>query len=201
MPDGYLNQSLWLLKLYIFLSACRKVFIVYYKDSAATEIQIEGLCDILNKLSNEYICDCDILHRTEPGIINWNNWTQQEIEKADCVILVCSQQLYDCLSQATSSPLIQTAVAAISGTAIANLCSMTNSSKFIPVFLDRDVDHNFLPNCLKSRKVYKLMTTGLMNIPSNGVPADVFYQTMQEYLHHNISETEDLIDLVICLRT
>ena len=151
--------------------ACRKVFIVYHKDSHITEIQIEGLCDILNKLwAKGFVCDCDVLHRTEPGI-NWNNWTERMIEEADFVLLVCSPQLYGCLSQAKSSPLIHTAVAVISGAAIANLCSIsTDSSKFIPVFLNQNVDRKFVPNSLKSHKVYELITTGLMKIPSNGIP-------------------------------
>ena len=157
------------------------------------------MCDILNKLSKECVCDCDIVHRTEPGI-DWNNWTQRKIQEANFVLLVCSKQLYDCLSQAKNSPLIRTAVAMISGAAIANLCSMTDSSKFIPIFLNQDVDHDIVPNCLKSRKVYKLITTGLMDIPSDGVPADVFHRAIQEYFNQNFSETKDVIDLVECLK-
>lgn len=123
------------------------------------------------------------------------------IEEADFVLLVCSPQLYGCLSQAKSSPLIHTAVAVISGAAIANLCSIsTDSSKFIPVFLNQNVDRKFVPNSLKSHKVYELITTGLMKIPSNGIPADKFHQEIQEYLDQNDRETKDLLELVVCLR-
>ena len=101
-----------------------------------------------------------VMYCTEPNqvLTGTVKLTERMIEEADFVLLVCSPQLYGCLSQAKSSPLIHTAVAVISGAAIANLCSIsTDSSKFIPVFLNQNVDRKFVPNSLKSHKVYELI--------------------------------------------
>ena len=180
------------------------MFIVYFNEDPT---KIEDLCDILNKLSSlssqrTFMCDCDIQHKDEVGN-DWNNWTEQQIREADVVLLVCSAQLHTCLSQVTSPPPIQTATGLVSGSAIANLCSILRDSsrKFIPVFLNQPINADLVPTSLIGRRAYRVNTTGLMAIQAVGLNEEQFNRVVRTYLlNHREDEARDLIDLVGCLR-
>ena len=181
----------------------KKVFIVYERSTKEDEIQ--NLCDILNVLSNApqgrvFVCDCDIQHRGEVGI-DWNNWTVQQIEKADVVLLVCSPKLHSFLSQCRDQTPIQTTTGLVSAAAIANLCSIQGSAnKFIPVFLNHPIDTKLVPTSLAGRKAYDVSIAGLMAIRSDGLKKEEFTQKINDYLNtHKEDETKGLIELVQCL--
>ena len=183
------------------MNTSRKVFIVYCLGGN-TEIEIEDLCDILNNLSRNsqgrvvFKCECDLKHRLKVGT-EWSNWTVQQIKQADIVLLVCSRQLYDCLSQPREPPPIQTATGPVCAAAICNLCS---SGKFIPVFLNHCIDRDLVPTSLAGRKAYRVNTTGLMAIETDGMDEEEFNQIIKNYLlDHQEDEMKDLIELVECL--
>ena len=182
----------------------KKVFIIY--EISTTRIEIENLRDILNVLSHTpqgqaFTCDCDIQHGGDVGI-DWSNWTVQQIQKADVVLLVCSPKLHTYLSQCRDPTPIQTAMGAVSAAAIANLFNILEDSarKFIPIFLNQPIDAKLVPASLAGRKAYEVQTAGLMALQSEGMSGEEFSQITSEYLSdHQENETKDLIELIQCL--
>lgn len=178
------------------------MFIAYCGRNAT---HVEDMCDILNHLSSQtgscqaFKCDCDVKHRAKQGI-NWNMWTEKQIQGADYVLLVCSHQLHDCLYQRKGQTNIETATGQVSAESISNLFSLdaANTKKFIPVFLNQPVNTEVVPIALVGRKVYQVNTTGLMALKTEDRNFD---QAVTDYLtEHMENEAKGLIELVECLR-
>ena len=188
-----------------FIIGNKKVFVVYYSSKNATDI--EDLCTILSLPSESPVhchvhCYCDVNHKLEIGT-NWNTWTEQQIQAADVVLLVCSPALHNCLTHPRGSCTIITATGDVSGTAIANLCSIDNqcSYKFTPIFLNQPIDRILIPLSLAGGKAYQVNITGLTAL-NEKLKKKNFQAEVQRYLQDNQnSEARGLIELMEFLRS
>ena len=147
-----------------------------------------------------YSCTVDFSYERHATVTNWSNWTERKIKDATHVLIVCTPELHDHLSQ-TDSTVFETHRGPVSSNMVANLMTdQKHSSKFIPVFLNTPVNRSHVPAALLGKRCYELRINQLIKNTMNDDDTQIYDGAVTMYLSHH-DEMKDLTDLITILRS
>ena len=180
------------------------MFILYCNN---TSDQVWDFFKMLNHFSikdvdsgeQHYSCTVDFTYEGHVTVTNWSNWTERKIKDATHVLIVCTPELHDHLSQ-TSSTVFETHLGPVSSNMVANLMTdQKHSSKFIPVFLNTPINKSHVPAALLGKRCYELRINQLIKNTMNDDYVQKYDGAVTEYLDRHV-EMKDLTDLIAILR-
>ena len=165
-----------------------KVFILYCKDAGIPISFSEDVLDLADSLNHcgGFTCMVDYYVNVPP--LNWNNWTQQQIQESQYVILVCSPTLAQVMRDPQDHMLNME-----KGKYYANdIVNLIHPQKFIPVYLNgykprTSQENGWLPPQLCMCTVYNLNISELriaLEVPE-GSPQHILYQKLTTALHED----------------
>ena len=164
--------------------ASGKVFILYCKDPYLPPTFSDDVLDLADILSHcgGFICMVD--HYVDVHQPNWNTWTENKIVESQFVLLVCSPTLAQLLRQ----PLEYMLNMEKGKYYVNSIVNHIRPSKFIPVFLNRNVPQpsylDWVPSQLHASAAYFLNVSELYSVltVAEGTPRHVFDEKLRAAL-------------------
>ncbi|XP_078663814.1 uncharacterized protein LOC144906949 [Branchiostoma floridae x Branchiostoma belcheri] len=84
----------------------------------------------------------------------WTKWTEEQIEKSDYVLMVCTPHYLECIRGKRNEEATTESGARFQGMLFySQLADSKSHGKFLPVFFD-EVDRSLVPTCLKGAHFY-----------------------------------------------
>ena len=127
-------------------------------------------------------CDIDQYYRNV-NVPDWNQWTSKRIRycisQKGCVLLECSEAMYNLLENVHENDRIKMAVGHIDCYTLRDFVR-NHATRFIPFYID-DTSSEHTPVCLSSRTVYHL--------PISKLPQDFVIQILKQ---ENVSDFQIL---------
>ncbi|XP_065900387.1 uncharacterized protein [Dysidea avara] len=164
------------------------VFVVYEFDEDFGEC-LEHFVEVLRTAGVN--CDMDLYHAKD-NITNWNIWCVEQIEKASnggYVLLVCSPQLHDKLNHQSTdddSDRVKMKVGFINSSTLRPLLDEGICfSRVIPIVPSSYKPQDCILSSLSTRSRYIIHFDQLMG-----------YENIEKVQNNNVSELEDLVNLV-----
>jgi len=114
-----------------------------YQDDTGLEEKVGQLANVLRWIGVD--CDCNLYHTTD-NIDNWDKWSQEQIQDAGFVLLVCTKPLYQKLNAKTNNKIQFSCTGYIQRNALSALVEK-EPEHFLPIILSED-DKQYVPNSL-----------------------------------------------------
>ena len=161
----------------------KTVFLLYCKeeDGSPSKEDILALSYLLGQCG--VTCTCDIHSETDPPD-NWNVWTTTVINKSGHTLLVCSPLMHDVCTRMPDHRLVSMHCGSFFDTTIANC---VNPKNFIPVFLNRPTNMDWVPDSLKTASHYELPVNQLAQ------EAESSSKSLQELMGGHYQEMSSLL--------